>query len=150
MTAKPELYEQDFYHWTQDQAAQLRAKDWYALDIEHLAEEIESLGRSERFAIESHLINLLTHLLKYRYAPATAPRRLWRLSIRHARREIAKRAQGSLQQYPAQYLPMAYLQARKDAADETDLPLATFPEHCPWPPEQILDTDFWPAGEPLP
>ena len=144
MTAKPELYEQDFYHWTQNQAAQLRAKAWHALDIEHLAEEIESLGRSERFAIESHLINLLTPLLKYRYDPATAPRRLWRLSIRHARREIAKRAQGSLQQYLAQYLPMAYLQARKDAADETDLSLTTFPETCPWTAERSLEEDFYP------
>jgi len=144
MTVTTELYEQDFYHWTQDQAAQLRAKAWHALDIEHLAEEIESLGRSERFAIESHLINLLTPLLKYRYDPATAPRRLWRLSIRHARREIAKRAQGSLQQYPAQYLPIAYLQARKDAADETDLPLTTFPETCPWTAERILEEDFYP------
>jgi hypothetical protein len=107
-------------------------------------EEIESLGRSERYAIESHLQNLLTHLLKWRCDPATAPRRGWRIAIRNARLDIAKRARGRLQDYPAQYLAMAYLHAREDAADETDLPLTTFPEACPWPVEQVLAPDFWP------
>ncbi|HSF29836.1 MAG TPA: DUF29 domain-containing protein [Candidatus Tectomicrobia bacterium] len=139
-------YDGDFYAWTQAQAAALRAQAWKTLDVEHLAEEIESLGRSERYAIESHLQNLLTHLLKWRYDPAQDPRRGWRITIRHARREIAKRAQGSLQTYPAQYLGTAYRYARMDAADETDLPLTAFPETCPWPLTQVLDEDFWPEA----
>ena len=68
-------YDIDFYAWTQEQAAVLRAKESKTLDWDNLAEEIESLGRSERLAIESHLQNLLTHLLKWRYDPATEPRR---------------------------------------------------------------------------
>jgi Domain of unknown function DUF29 len=119
------LYETDFYHWTQTQAAALRAKEFAALDLENLAEEIDSLGRSERYAIESHLERLLHHLLKWRDDPATEPRRLWRLTIRHARREVAKRAVGSLQDYPAQYLATAYRHARQDAAAR---------RVCPWPP----------------
>jgi Domain of unknown function DUF29 len=63
-------YDTDFYTWTQTQAAALRAKNWAALDLEHLAEEIESLGRSERYAIESQLERLLLHLLKWCYDPA--------------------------------------------------------------------------------
>ena len=139
-------YDTDFYGWTQAQAAAIRAKDLARLDIEHLAEEIESLGRSERFAIESHLQNLLTHLLKWRYDPATEPRRGWRITIRNARLDIAKRAVGSLQDYPAQYLVTAYRHACEDAADATDLPLATFPEVCPWPVAQVLEEHFWPAA----
>src|SRR2546426_1518206 len=119
-------YETDFYAWTQAQAAALRAKEWKTLDLENLAEEIESLGRSERFAIESYLQNLLTHLLKWRYDPATEPRRGWRITIRNARLDIAKRALGHLQHYPAQYLATAYRHAREDAADATGLPLSTF------------------------
>ena len=126
-------YETDFYAWTQAQAAALRAKEWKTLDLENLAEEIESLGRSERFAIESYLQNLLTHLLKWRYDQATEPRRGWRITIRNARLDIAKRALGRLQDYPAQYLATAYRHAREDAADATGLPLSTFPEACPWP-----------------
>jgi hypothetical protein len=39
--AKNTLYETDFYAWTQAQSAALRAKDFAALDLENLAEEIE-------------------------------------------------------------------------------------------------------------
>jgi Domain of unknown function DUF29 len=139
-------YETDFYAWTQEQAAALRDGKWDTLDRANLAEEIESLGRSERFAIESHLQNLLTHLLKWRYDPATEPRRGWRITIRNARLDIAKRALGHLQHYPAQYLATAYRHAREDAADETGLPLVTFPEACPWPIAQVLAADFWPEA----
>ena len=141
-------YDTDFYAWTQAQAAALRAKEWKTLDVEHLAEEIADVGNALRFTIESHLERLLLHLLKYRYDPAPDPRRLWRLTIRHARREIAKRAGGSLQEYPAQYLATAYRYAREDAADETDLPLTTFPEACPWSVEQVLSPNFWPEAQP--
>jgi hypothetical protein len=104
------------------------------------------VGRRERYALESHLQNLLTHLLNWRYDPATEPRRGWRIIIRNARRGIAKRAVGSLWEYPAQYLATVYRDAREDAADETDLSLATFPEACPWPIAQVLDADFWPEA----
>jgi hypothetical protein len=140
-------YDTDFYAWTQAQAAALQAKDWAALDVVHLAEEIADVGNALRFTIESHLERLLLHLLKWRYDPGQDPRRLWRLTIRHARREIAKRAGGSLQDYPAHYLAAAYHLTREDAADETGLPLTTFPEACPWTPAQVLDPEFWP--EPL-
>jgi len=101
MTTSP-LYETDFYTWTQIQAQALRAKDWAVLDVEHLAEEIESLGRSERFAIERQMERLLLHLLKWRYDPAERPRRGWRLTMFDARGEIAKRATGGLREHPKQ------------------------------------------------
>jgi hypothetical protein len=141
-------YEHDFHAWTQEQAEALRAKEWKTLDVENLAEEIESLGRSERYTIESHLQNLLTHLRKRRDDPATEPRRGWRLTIRNARREIAKRARGRLGDYPAQYLATAYRDACEDVADETDLALTTFPPTCPWSVEQVLDANVWPEAPP--
>jgi hypothetical protein len=60
---KPD-YDTDFYAWTQQQAAALRAKDWTALDLDHLAEEVDDLGRAVQHAIESQLERLLLHLLK--------------------------------------------------------------------------------------
>ena len=139
-------YDTDFYTWTRDQAAALRAKDWAALDIAHLAEEMDDLGSNVQHAIESHLERLLLHLLKWCYDPAQEPRRGWRLTIRHARREIAKylRRNPGLQSYPTDYLAEAYAYAREDAPDETDLPPATFPEDCPWTIAEVLDADFWP------
>jgi len=141
-------YDTDFYTWTKQQAAALRAKDIASLDIDHLAEEIEDLGSNVQHAIESHLERLLLHLLKWRYDPAQEPRRGWRLTIRHARRELAKylRRNLGLQHHPADYLDEAYGAIREDAAIDTDLPLVTFPEVCPWPIEQVLAADFWPEA----
>jgi hypothetical protein len=139
-------YETDFYAWTQAQAEALRAKDWAHLDTEPLAEEIESLGRSERYAIESHMERLLLYLLKWRYDPTQRPRRGWRLTIEHARREIAKRATDALRDYSARYLATAYRHARRDATIHTGRPPATFPDACPWSVEQVLDADFLPEA----
>jgi len=139
-------YDTDFYAWTQDQAAALRAQEAKTLDWDHLAEEIEDVGNSVRFAIESQLVRLLWHLLKLRYDPATRPRRGWRVTVDTAREEIAKRARGGLQYYPAAYLPEAYRHARRKAALATERPLADFPEACPWSIAQVLDEDFWPEA----
>ena len=141
-------YDTDFYTWTQDQAQALRAKDLAALDLEHLAEEIDSLGRSDRDAIERQLVRLLLHLLKLTYDPATRPRRGWRVTVADAREQIARKATGGLQSHPATYLPVAYAYARRKAALVTDRPLTTFPEACPWAIEPVLDDDFWPEETP--
>jgi hypothetical protein len=141
-------YDTDFYAWTQAQAAALRAKDWAAVDIAHVAEEIADLGNAIEHAIESHLERLLVHLLKLRHDPATRPRRGWRVTVAHARHEIAKhvRRNPGLQHHPARYLPEAYRYARRQAALAMDRPLATFPEACPWPIAQVLEEDFWPEA----
>ena len=139
-------YDTDFHAWTRQQAAALRAKDWDALDLEHLAEEVDDLGNAIEHAIESHLERLLFHLLKLHHDPATRPRRGWRVSVAHARHEIAKyvRRNPGLQHYPAQVLPEAYRHARRQAALALDRPLATFPETCPWALEEVLNEDWWP------
>ena len=140
-------YETDLYAWTQAQAAALRAKKWESLDLANLAEEIESLGHEQAHAVESHLAILLMHLLKWRYQP-TRRSRSWRLSIRNARIEMRKRLRRSPRVRPE--LPTilldAYTDARKLAMDDTGLPLATFPETCPWNLEQLQDEDFLPEA----
>ena len=141
-------YADDFYAWTQTQAAALRAKDWAALDLEHLAEEIEDVGNSVRFAIESQMVRLLLHLLKLRHDPATRPRRGWKVTADAAREEIAKRATGGLQHHPERYLPDVYRQARRRIALAMDRPVTDFPEACPWTVAQVLDDAFWPEEGP--
>jgi Domain of unknown function DUF29 len=137
-------YDTDFYAWTQAQAAALRAKEWKTLDVENLAEEIESLGNEQEHAVRSHLRNLLLHLLKCAYLPP--PRRSWVRSILNARDEIDWRLlkNRSLQPILPELFASAYPRARRLAATDTGLPLATFPETCPWSIEQVLDEDFWP------
>jgi hypothetical protein len=86
-----ELYDRDFLRWTEQQATALRhaAKDSnLPLDWENLAEEIESLGKSQRAALRSQLRRILRHHFKLEASPAIEPRRGWKESIRDARVEI--------------------------------------------------------------
>ena len=144
------LYDTDFYRWTQMQATALRAKDVAALDLEHLAEEIESLGKRDRRAVESYLEVILLHLLKWAYQPDRRGRS-WEKSLLQARHRLAKllRESPSLASQVPEFLHEGYPHARRLAAVETDLPLTTFPATCPWAGEQVLDEYFWPemAGE---
>jgi Domain of unknown function DUF29 len=139
-------YETDFYTWTQEQAAALRGKHWAALDLEHLAEEVEDVGNTVRFALESQLVRLLFHLLKLANDSTERPRRGWRVTVMDARVEIAKRATGALQHHPDAYLPTAYRLARRRAALATAQALSNVPEVCPWTVAQVLDEDFWPEA----
>jgi uncharacterized protein YPO0396 len=140
-------YDTDFYAWAAQQAAALRAKHWAALDLEHLAEEVEDLRKTERRGGQSQLRLILSHLVKWRYQPDKRTES-WRTTIANGRVLV----QEALEDLPslARELPAlataAYPRARRDAAKDTGLPLATFPEACPWAPEQVLDADFWPEG----
>ena len=68
------LYDTDFDAWAQAQAAHLWAKDWAALDVDHLAEEIEEVRKSERKAVRSNWQLLWLHLLKWAYQPQGSER----------------------------------------------------------------------------
>ena len=86
------MYDQDLVRWSEEQARALREAahaGWNApIDWENVAEEIESLGRSERHALASHIALVIEHLLNLQASPATEPARGWRDTIRRARREI--------------------------------------------------------------
>lgn len=137
-------YETDFVLWTQQQAEGLRNGHFADLDFAHLAEEIESMGVSERHALSSHLFVILMHLLKWVHQP-DHQNSSWRGSIRNSRRLARKLIKGSpsLRQTVQGLLEEEYPDAREEASEETGLPLSTFPEFCPFTVEQVMG-DFWP------
>ena len=145
MSTGTSLYDTDFYAWTTQQAALLRNGKVQELDLANLAEEIESLGNRQRKEVRSRLRRLVMHLLKWRYQP-THRSRSWRRTIRTQRLEIADDVGdgGTLHQQVPELLKQAYPGARTLATDDTGLPLATFPDVCPWTHKQVLDEDFWP------
>jgi len=150
MSTNAELYEQDFYAWTQTTAALIRAGEWYDLDPEALAEEVESLGKSQQRELASRLDVLVMHLLKWRYQSNRRQEgHSWRSTIRTQRRELRRLLQQnpSLVPQAAPVIAEGYEDARLEASDETGLPLATFPPTCPWQTEQVLDAEFWPEEE---
>lgn len=146
MSAVENVYDRDFYTWTQNQARYLRNRDFTQLDIEHLIEEIENMGRAERRQLTSRLEVLLMHLLKWAYQPALRGRS-WELTITEQRRRIAKLLQESpgLQHYLPDLLNEAYADATFSAMRETGLPQETFPARCPYTLEQVLDGVWLPA-----
>jgi hypothetical protein len=141
------LYDTDFYQWTQEQAALLRDGKARDLDWTNLAEEIESVGRSQKHAIRSQLVRLLLHLLKWRYEPSHRGHS-WQDSITDARTQIALTIEDSpsLRDFPRDALTFAYRHARRKASLETHLPLQAFPDTCLWDVAQVLDDAFWPEG----
>lgn len=141
-------YEEDFALWSAEQAALLRAGKFDRVDVENVAEEIESLGRSDKYEIESRLRVLLMHLLKWEFQPV-ARTNSWRATIIEQRGRIARRIKDSpsLKSYPAEVLPEEYGYSIPHAAQETGLAESAFPAACPYSAEQILDRDFWPGGQ---
>ena len=136
-------YDADLYEWTKEQANALRRRASNELDWDNLAEEIESLGASQRSEIRSRLEVLILHLLKWRYQPELRCGS-WRGSIREARDRLEDVLDDnpSLRAFPADYLPKGYARGRRKALDETGL--LRLPETCPWTAEEVLDGDFLP------
>ncbi|MGH8611729.1 MAG: DUF29 domain-containing protein [Gammaproteobacteria bacterium] len=139
------LYEQDYYAWTEQQVALLQAERLAEIDIAHLVEEIEDMGRSQRRAVKSALLVVLIHLLKYRFQP-THRTQSWRATLREHRRRLRDEFADSpsLEPYAERVFAECYQDACEDAADETGLPLATFPPVCPFTLEHVLDRNFLP------
>lgn len=140
------LYEKDFYLWTQTTAELLKQQKFDAVDWDNLIEEIETLGRSEKRAVRSHLVILLQHLLKWQFQPERRSSS-WQNSIDNARDELAElladnpSLSGS---FLLESLPEVYSKARKKASDETTIYLENFPEECPYSLSEILHPEFLP------
>ncbi|MGU3540536.1 DUF29 domain-containing protein [Methylobacterium sp. A54F] len=140
-----DLYERDFHAWAQRQARALAARDTAAFDIANLIAEIETLGRSQRAAVETHLRVLIIHLLKFLCQPERATRS-WRITLRNQRREIGRLLDRSpsLRGYPEAILVETYRDAVRRAAQETGLAEDRLPADPPFTLAQILDPDFVP------
>lgn len=144
---KPRAYEADYYGWTMDQAAAVRAGRFDLVDRENLAEEIEDLGKKERREVESRLVLVLLHLLKWQFQPEKR-KGGWEASIRVQRNDLNEvlAENPSLKDYPEERLTTAYAKARLAAERETGIAYEAFPEACPYSVAQVLEESFFPDG----
>jgi hypothetical protein len=142
------LYETDFYAWTQTQAVLLREQQWNQLDLPNLIEEIESLGKQQRQELRNRLSVLIGHLLKWEYQPQHRSRS-WLATIRIQRRDTLRllKDNPSLKPYLDEALEEAYENARDLAMGETNLPEQTFPLSCLYTVTEILDNCFYPGEQ---
>jgi hypothetical protein len=137
------LYEMDFYAWTLEQSKLLKEGNFEYLDITHLVEEIESLGRQERRELESRLGVLIGHLLKWDYQPEKRSKS-WRATIREQRRSAQKLLlqNPSLKPYLLEIIADAYESGKNLVIGETPLDDSDLPENCPYTFEQLFDPNF--------
>lgn len=146
------LYEIDFYEWTQQQAAKLRAllaqRANLDLDFENIAEEIDSLGRSDRREVHSRLARIIEHLLKLEDSTLAEPRRQWKNSVRAARDSLSEHFADSPSLYAARHdeLGGAYAKAvRRLLPNLVELCMETPPRTCPYDlDDQILNPEWFP------
>jgi Domain of unknown function DUF29 len=134
------LYEQDFHQWTQQMATVLRNGHFDQLDIENIAEEIESLGRSDKRELKRRLTVLLMHLLKWHYQPEQRSNS-WRATITEQRIRILDllSESPSLIHYLKGEVDRCYTNAKTLAADETGLAPTIFPQDCPYLLTEVLE-----------
>ncbi|MBE9157218.1 DUF29 domain-containing protein [Nodosilinea sp. LEGE 06152] len=140
-----QLYEQDYALWLDVSCRLLKAGRLAELDIANLLEELEAMGRSEKQALSSNLIVVLSHLLKYAYQPGQRSNS-WRFVLKEHRRRLqeAFKASPTLKAYFEEVFAHCYQEARDLTATETGVGLENFPLESPFSPEQALDREFLP------
>ena len=140
-----DLYEADFYAWTQEQARLLRERRWNDLDLENLVDEVESVGRSDKRQIERRLEVLIAHLLKWKFQPGRREVS-WRTTISQQRDQLHEivNASPSLRDYVVHQARERYVGGVLKASEESGIAIGFFPNECPFTSEQVLDPEFFP------
>ena len=143
--SSPTRYDRDFYVWTMEQADILRRRkpDW--MDWENIAEELESMGKRDRRELISRLALLLMHLAKWQWQPDKRSQS-WRATVKEQRKQMALllKDSPSLDSFMRYSLQDAWRESARDAAEETGIPLGTFPDTCPWDIDTGVLADWWP------
>jgi hypothetical protein len=138
------LYDEDFYAWIAETVSLLRQQRFTEIDVAHLAEELEDMGKRERRELGSHIRNVIIHSLKWQHQ-ANKRTPSWRQTIRNGRLEIRELLDDSpsLANLVEPIVEDLYSAARADAIDETELAEDSFPVQCPFTAEEIMDPQFW-------
>ncbi|WP_265266613.1 DUF29 domain-containing protein [Spirulina subsalsa] len=139
------LYETDFNLWIEQTINYLKQRDFSALDLDNLIEEISDMGRNNRREVFSRLKVLLMHLLKWQYQSEKRTNS-WINTIDEQREqlELILKDSPSLKPYLGDIFSECYQKAVRAAVNETNLPKPTFPVDCPFTQEQVLDMDYFP------
>jgi len=155
MNKLTEIYDSDFHLWIQRHIELLKTGKTNELDIEHLIEELEDMGKSNVRELESRFLILIAHLLKWQFQLKKLQTqwekfegKSWRSTIIQQRFLIIFLLEDlpSLKRVLQDSMLKTYPESVKLVAQETQLPSATFPTECPYTIEQLLDEDFYPNG----
>ena len=140
-----DLYDKDFFAWTQEQVELIKNKAFDKLDIAHLIEEVESMGNQNKTELRNCFSILLMHLLKWKYQPEFKSKS-WYLTIVQQRSDIMDLISDnpSLKRYLPELFEKGYKKAIPLVAAETGISKKAFPLLSEWRIEQVLDDEFYP------
>jgi len=140
-------YETDVVAWANEQASLIRAGLFDKLDLAHIAEEIEDVGKSEQRELASRMAVLLAHILKWKFQPQKRSVS-WTLTIKEQRRLLVRRIKKTPSLTPMlvdpEWLDEIWVDAKGLAEKETGLDIGTFPEVCLWAMADVLEEDWLP------
>ncbi len=143
-------YDEDVVAWSVEQARLLRAGRFDLLDVEHIADEIEDVGKSEARELASRMAVLLAHWLKWKYQP-THRSRSWENTIREQRMQVLRRLGRTPSLRPelekADFVEDVWGDARTIASRETRMDIASLPHAYAWPLANLLREDWTPDSE---
>lgn len=141
-------YEKDFYAWALQSAQLIREGKFAEVDIEHVAEEIESMGKSEKRELISRLAVLIAHLLKWQFQPLRRSRS-WKYTLKEQRFELNDLLSESPSLKPElnKQIVQAYERALLIVQKETGFERKKFPSTCPFTLKQVLNQNFFPDGK---
>jgi hypothetical protein len=140
-----ELYEVDETAWLEAMADLIDRGAYRDLDYAHLEEYLSDMARRDRREVESRLVVLIAHVLKWVHQPDQRSRS-WRATLVEQCQELARLVgRGVLRTHAEAVLSEVYGEAVERAAAEIGLPAAAFPEECPYSLDQLLG--FEPTAE---
>ncbi len=147
LTDRQTDYETDVAAWAVEQAELLRQQRFDVLDCEHIAEELEDVGKSEQRELASRFAVLIAHLLKWQFQ-SDRRSKSWKRTIKEQRKALAFHLKKVPSLKPklrdSDWLEAIWSDAVTIAIRETAL--ADFPENCPWTIEEILDQGWFPEA----
>ncbi|MFB2835414.1 DUF29 domain-containing protein [Floridanema evergladense] len=139
-----QLYENEYDRWLTEIIKQLKNRDLENLDYDNLIEELEALGRSERNAVKSLLLQIIIHLMLYQFwqLEKEINANHWAAEIITFRVQLEDKLTTNLQNYLADELPKIYQNALLIVHKKTQL--TSLPEQCPYSLDQLLDKNWFP------
>jgi hypothetical protein len=136
-----DLYEQDETAWLEIMAELAASQQYAAMDHKNLSEFLTDMAKRDRREVYSRLVVLLCHLLKWQFQPEHQSGS-WRATISHQRLELRLLLESAtLKNHAEKVLSDAYADARKRAAQETEMKISKFPKTCEWNVDELLNDD---------
>ncbi len=143
---QPVSYDRDVMAWATEQARLMRAGQFDKLDVEHIADEIEDVGKSEKRELASRMAVLLAHLLKWQFQP-THRSASWERTMREQRKQVLRKLKETPSLTPLlgdpEWSEGVWGDAVTLAIGETGFD--AFPESCPWQLAEVLNDAWMPA-----